>query len=93
MKMGTALQLCRRCIELRQNLGDVIIKLHTPILRFDNKKSQHRLDLLRKIPDPRVVQEVSCISQEMRTGQVDITQLTGDLDIIGDNNSIINEAN
>ena len=91
--METALQLCRRCIELHQNLGDVIIKLHTPILRFDNKKSQHRLDLLHKIPVPRVVQEVSCISQEMRTEQVNITQLTGDLDIIGDNNSIINEAN
>jgi hypothetical protein len=69
----------------------VIIKFHIPILRFDNKKSQHRLDLLRQIPDPRVVQEVSCILQEMRTGQVNITQLTGDLDIIADNNSIVNE--
>jgi hypothetical protein len=70
----------------------MIIKLHIPILRFDNKKSQNRLDHLRKISDPRVVQEVSCISQEMRTGQVDMTQLTGNLDISGDNNSIINEA-
>jgi len=30
--------------------------------------------------------------QEMRTGQVKIPELMGDLDIIGDNNSIVNEA-
>ena len=70
----------------------MIIELHIPILRFDNKKSQHRLNVLRKILHPRVVQEVSCIPQEIRTGQVDITQLTGHLDIIGDNNSIVDEA-
>jgi hypothetical protein len=64
----------------------MIIKLHIPIIRFNNKKSQHQLDLLRKVPDPRVVQKVSCISQEMGAGQVNITQLMGDLDIIGDNN-------
>ena len=69
------------------------MKPHIPILRFDNKKSQHRLDLLRKILDSRIVQEVSCISQEMRTGQENIIQLTSDLDIIGDYNSIVNEAN
>jgi hypothetical protein len=31
-------------------------------------------------------------SQEIRTGEVNITQLTADLDIIGDNKSIVNEA-
>ena len=69
------------------------MKPHIPILCFDNKKSQHRLDLLRKIPDSGIVQEVSCISHQMRTGQENIIQLTSDLDIIGDYNSIVNEAN
>ena len=91
--MGTALQLFRSCVELCYNLGDVIIQLHILSLRFDNKKSQHGLDMLRKILDPRVVQEVSCISQEMRPGQVNMTQLTGDFVILGDNrDSIVNDT-
>jgi len=40
MKMGTAPQLRRGCIEFCENLGDVIIELHIPTLRLDNKKSQ-----------------------------------------------------